>query len=435
MSMPKTNVLMISVDALTPSYVFSEVELPNIKKYFIDYGTYARNGIKSVFPTFTYPCHQSMITGANPIKHGIVNNIMFDPKNEKLGAWNWFTSNKVQNLWEESKKNGYVSVSTAFPTSVGAKGDYIIPEYWWNGSELDEIFIDNLSTPQGIVMEMKKDIGTYPNGLDLTLSGDVQRFRSAMWLLENKLDGLEDNFFMTTYFASFDETMHINGVHSKEAEENLKAVDQMIGELVRKCEKVTGGNFVVALVSDHGSIDNHFNISPNTVFAKNGLIKVDENGKLVDWEVFSQRAGGCSEVRLKEKNNTEIRVKVEKILNELHDDENSGVLEIVNNEECIKRGSFKEADFVIVSKEGYEIRDNYTGQYLRKDITQKAQHGYSENFKDMYASFMIYGENIPKNKDLGSMNLIDIAPTLAEIMKFELETADGVSVLNKIIGN
>ncbi len=433
MSDTKPNVLMISVDALTPSYTFSELDLPNIKKYFIKNGTYARNGIKSVFPTFTYPCHQSIITGANPINHGIHNNFMFDPTYEKKGAWHWFTTDKVKNLWEESKNNGYTSVSTAFPTSVGAKGDYIIPEYWWNGQELDEVFIDALSTPQGIVKEMTKDIGQYPNGLDLTLEGDIQRFKSAMWLINNKLIGSTKPFFMTTYFASFDETMHIHGVYSDEAKSCLIEIDKMIGELVEKIETNFGSNFVVALVSDHGSIDNHSNICPNTVFLQHELIKVDENDKLIDWEVYSQRAGGCSEVRLKDKSNTELRNKVEILLNQLLNDENSGVLEILNNEECITRGSFLNADYVIVSKEGYEIRDNHLGDYLRKDITQNAQHGYSENFEKMYASFMVYGSGIPKDKNLGAMNLIDIAPTLAEIMNFKLDTADGTSVLNRIM--
>ncbi len=433
MSLNKSNILLISVDALAPFYVFSDLELPNIKNYFIKNGTYAKKGVKSVFPTFTYPCHQSLITGANPINHGIHNNIIFDPNNDNKEAWNWFVSDKVKNLWSEAKNNGYLSVSTAFPTSVGAKGDYIIPEFWWNGTELDEMFIDNLSTPKGIVFEMKKDIGQYPNGLDLTLLGDKQRFKSAMWLLDNKLKNKEKPFFMTTYFASFDETMHIHGVNSYEAKKCLIEIDTMIGMLIEKVIKDFKQDFVIVLVSDHGSIDNHTNICPNTVFYKNKLITIDEQENLLDWQVFSQRAGGCSEVRLKDKNDKEVKQKVKVILDELQKDKNSGVLEILDNNNCRKRGSFPEADFVIVSKEGFEIRDNYTGPYIRENITQKAQHGYSENFEKMNASFLVHGKGIGKDKDIGKINLIDIAPTLSEIMGFNLDTADGVSFYKKIM--
>lgn len=119
----KPSVLLISVDALKPEFVFEQervgVKLPNITKYFKEGGMTAREGMKSVFPTFTYPCHQSMITGTNPKTHGIVNNGMFDPTGEHLGAWYWFANKKVKTLWEAAKENGYCSASVAFPTSVG----------------------------------------------------------------------------------------------------------------------------------------------------------------------------------------------------------------------------------------------------------------------------------------------------------------------------
>lgn len=74
----RPSVLLVSVDALKPEFVFEQerlgVNLPNITKYFKEGGMAAKEGMKSVFPTFTYPCHQSMITGTNPKTHGIVNN-------------------------------------------------------------------------------------------------------------------------------------------------------------------------------------------------------------------------------------------------------------------------------------------------------------------------------------------------------------------------
>ena len=120
--------------------------------------------MKSVFPPFTYPCHQSMITGTNPVTHGIVNNAIFDPMNEHNGAWHWFANRKVLTLWEAARQARYVTASAAFPTSVGAKGDYIAPEFWWDGSEWDSLFIDAVSHPQGLVSEMEADIGRYAGG-------------------------------------------------------------------------------------------------------------------------------------------------------------------------------------------------------------------------------------------------------------------------------
>ena len=432
----KPSVLLISIDALKPEFVFESerigVKLPNLKKYFVENGTYASKGVKSVFPTFTYTCHHSMITGTYPDTHGIHTNKVFDPTGRHMDAWYWYVSENAKNLWECAKENGYISSSVGFPASVGANSDYHIPEIWRDGSHLDSKLIDAVSRPQGMVREMEKEIGQFAGGTDLTIEGDTIRQKAALWILENKIKKhLEEKpFFMSCYYASYDETAHINGVYSKEAIADLERIDALVGELVEKVHEITNDNVVVCVVSDHGTIDNKYDIKPNIVFVENDLIKVDENGKLVDWDVWCQRSGGTGQIRLKDKENKEIRSKVENILNELLNDENSGISEVITGEEAKKtRRGFPDADYVIISKPGYEVREDLAGDYLDSNTAQKAQHGYCENLKDMRASFYIEGINIEKNKDVGELRLIDVAPTLANIMGFEIPTAEGKNIL------
>lgn len=434
MKILKPSVLLISVDALKPEFLFNQkdlnVELPNITHYFLKNGVYAAEGVKSVFPAFTYPCHQSIITGVNPSVHGIVNNVLFDPTEVHNGAWNWFTCKNTETLWEASKRNGYVSASVAFPTSVGAKGDYIAPEFWWDGSELDSAFIDAFSNPQGLVAEMEKDIGRFPNGLNLTEQGDEQRYKAADWMLKNKLRTKQNGkpFFLSAYFASFDQTAHIYGVYSKEAARSLEKIDAMIGKMIDTARAISSDEIVVCVVSDHGTLDNCYNINPNVIFAKANLITLNEKNEVIDWKVWSQRAGGTSEIRLKNAQDTETRKKVEKILKTLLTDENSGILQVLSHDQCIQRGGFPQADYALVSKKGYEIRDNVIGPYCTDQISQKAQHGYSEEFEEMKASFMLWGKGIGKG-NIGHLRLIDIAPTLAKIMGFEMQQAQGQSLI------
>ena len=122
----RPSVLLVSVDALKPEFVFEQerlgVKLPTNTRYFVENGLTAREGSKSVFPTFTYPCHQSMITGTNPATHGIVNNGIFDPTGEHNGAWHWFVNDKVKTLWEAAKEGGYCSASVAFSHFCRGKG-------------------------------------------------------------------------------------------------------------------------------------------------------------------------------------------------------------------------------------------------------------------------------------------------------------------------
>ena len=431
----KPSIVLISIDALKPDFLFGskdvEIELPNLRKYFIENGTFASDGVQSVFPPFTYPCHQSIITGTNPVKHGISNNCLFDPTGIHKGAWHWRTSKKVKNLWGESKLNGYVSGSASFPTSAGADGDYIAPEFWFDGTEFDSELLDLIATPKGLISEMESEIGRFASGYELTDESDEQRYKELMFLIEKKLVNTVDKkpFFVSGYFASFDESAHIHGVYSKEAKASLVKIDEMLGEVVRRVHELTDDNVIVCVVSDHGVITNEFDISPNVLFRENDLLEVDESGKVKDWKVYSQRAGGICEVRLKNREDKETYNKVKNILSNLLSDENAGVYEVLDNCQSIERGGFPKSDFVIVAKEGYEIRDNVSGKYLTTDTYQKAQHGYSEFYDDMKASFFIEGKGIQKNRNIGKMKLVDIAPTLANLMGFELEDAEGKNVL------
>ncbi|MGN0322188.1 MAG: alkaline phosphatase family protein [Oliverpabstia sp.] len=430
------SILLISVDALKPEFVFEQerlgVKLPNITKYFIKNGLTAPEGMKSVFPTFTYPCHQSMITGTNPATHKTFNNGIFDPIGEHLGAWHWFANTEVKTLWEAAKENGYWSASVAFPTSVGAKGDFIAPEFWWDGSALDSLFIDAVAKPQGIILEMEQEIGQYAGGLDLSDHGDAQRGKAALWMLRNKIAPVisEKPFFMSAYFASFDESAHQNGVYSKEAANSLEKIDVMLGKLIEEARRITDDHLIVCVVSDHGTLDNTHNISPNILLREAGLIEADENGKVISWKAFSQRAGGTAEIRLADPTDAEAAAVLKNVMEQLQSDPESGILEVVTGEEARKRGGFPEAAYVLVSEKGYEIRDDVIGEYCRTRLTQKAQHGYSENFPEMRASFMLTGEGIPKGH-IENVRLIDVAPTLAGLMNFTLPDAEGRDLLKQ----
>lgn len=430
------SILLVSVDALKPEFVFEQerlgVKLPVITNYFVEKGLTAGAGMKSVFPTFTYPCHQSMITGTNPAIHKIVNNGIFDPLGEHLGAWHWFANTEVKTLWEAAKENGYWSASVAFPTSVGARGDFIAPEFWWDGSALDSRFIDAVAKPQGIIAEMEKEIGQYAGGLDLSDNGDAQRGKAALWMLKNKIAPVisEKPFFMSAYFASFDESAHQYGVYSNEAARSLEKIDKMLGELIEEAMKITDGHLIVCVVSDHGSLDNTHNISPNVLLHDAGLVQTDENGRVISWKAFSQRAGGTAEVRLADPEDKEAADALKKIMDQLLADENSGIMEVLNGEEARKRGGFPEAAYVLVSDKGYELRDDVTGDYCRTRLTQKAQHGYNENFPEMRASFMLTGEGITKG-NVENVHLIDVAPTLAGLMGFVLPDAEGRDLLKQ----
>jgi len=219
---------------------------------------------------------------------------------------------------------------------------------------------------------------------------------------------------------------HVHGVYSQEAMETLQQIDTLLGELISEALNVTSGNVIICVVSDHGTIDNKFCINPNVLLHKAGLITLDDNQKLYEWKAWSQRAGGTCEIRLKDPSDDKTSRIVASLLEDLCSDEESGIFEVLTGEQArISRKGFSKADFVLIAKKGYEIRDNIIGDYLTTDLAQKAQHGYNEDFEEMRASFYISGNGIPHGRDIGSAHLVDIAPTLAKIMGFQMPSAEG----------
>ncbi|NLY21163.1 MAG: hypothetical protein GXZ08_07780 [Tissierellia bacterium] len=175
-------------------------------------------------------------------------------------------------------------------------------------------------------------------------------------------------------------------------------------------------------------LDNIGDINPNVLFAKEGLIKVDEKGNVLSWDVWCQRMGGAGYIKLNDNSNIDIRNKVEKILEEIQMDKNYKIMDVMTGLNAkVSRNGMYNADYVIISEPGYEVRENPIGTYIINSPTQMAQHGYVEELYDMKAVLFLKGREIPVNKDLGEFDLIDIAPTLANIMGFEMNDVDGIN--------
>lgn len=71
-------VVLVSIDGLRPDFYLDPVahgaELPAFRSLMRE-GVYAE-AVEGVYPTVTYPSHTSIVTGALPSRHGILNNYL-----------------------------------------------------------------------------------------------------------------------------------------------------------------------------------------------------------------------------------------------------------------------------------------------------------------------------------------------------------------------
>ena len=88
--------------------------------------------VRTIYPSVTYPCHTSMLTGCYPDRHGVTNNAEFRPGMLKNVPWNWFADAiKTPDIFTAAKSAGLTTANAFWPVTGAHKYiDYNLPEYW-----------------------------------------------------------------------------------------------------------------------------------------------------------------------------------------------------------------------------------------------------------------------------------------------------------------
>ena len=417
------SVLLISIDGLRPDSVTQAdqhgLKIPNLRK-FIAEGSYAE-GVTGVTPTITYPSHTTIVTGVWPAQHGILGNTKFDPLFENLGGWYWYASEiRVPTLWSAANQAGILVASLNWPASVGATGvRYLIPEYWRARTPDDRLLIEALSRPDGWLQELEAKLGPYTNGNDTTLEGDEIRTKFAVEILLSKKPG-----FMTIHLTALDETEHETSPFSKQSNEALEALDGMIGRLTAAAlhDNPSG---IVAVVSDHGFVRTDHRVNLMIPFIENGLVKLGKpssNGAATvqSWDAEPWLAGSAA-IMLRRADDAGVRERVKQMLNQLAAKPENGIARILDAEEVKKTGGFSGAAFLVELKPGYQFGSALSGP-LVTDAPSTGTHGYLPDRPEMRASFFIEGQGIAAGKNLGLIDMRQIAPTLASILNVKFQS-------------
>lgn len=427
-------VLMISIDGLKPEYVTRADEhglkIPTLRR-FLKEGTYA-DGVAAVLPTVTYPDHTTLITGVWPAEHGIQNNTVFDPFRKFNGAWYWYAGDiRVPTLWDAAHKAGLGTASISWPVSVNAASvDELIPEYWRgedaavdaeHANVQDVELMAAISRPTGMLDEMQTRLGPYMMGNDTTIDGDRTRTRYSLDILSNKKPG-----FMTIHLSSLDESEHMTGPFSAESNANLEAIDAMVAQLIDAALK-NDPKTAIVIVSDHGfaKVDHALNIA--IPFLQAGLVQAKPlpGGKfeVTGWKAEPWATGGMVAVMLHDPKDEKTRQDVRQLLTQLAADPANGVAKILDGKEAASLGGFPDAAFVLALKPGFTVGGAFFGPLVSDKPDVRGTHGYLPSFEEMRASFFAMGQGIARGRDLGQIDMRQIAPSVAQLLGVNLPSA------------
>jgi predicted AlkP superfamily pyrophosphatase or phosphodiesterase len=428
-------VLMISIDGLKPEYITQAdahgMKVPYLRTLVRD-GAYAE-GVVGIWPTVTYPSHTTLITGVWPAEHGIYNNLEFDPQQHYSGAWNWYAPLiRVPTLWKVAHHAGLRTASVGWPVSVGATDvDYLIPEYWRSAdpsggsgtlNPADRLLIAGLSRPATLIEQLQPSAGEYMMGNDTSIGGDEIKTRYTIEILRKMKPA-----FMTLHLSSLDDTQHAHGPFSAEADADLEALDGMMARLT-KAAVAADPAAVVVLVSDHGFMNITHWVNLYIPFLQAGLIDATQNPAtkapvIGSWKAEPWLAGGVAAVMLHDPNDHATEQQVKAMLDRLAADPANGIAAILDRDAIKQRGAFPDAAFLVVLQPGYYMAAGVSGNLVTVIPTARGSHGFSPEYPEMRSSFFAVGAGIAYHRDLGVVDMRQIAPTVARILKVQMPTA------------
>jgi len=417
--------VMISVDGMRPDYITEAdahgAKVPNLRR-FLKEGTYAE-GVVGVVPTVTYPSHTTLVTGVWPAKHGILANTTFDPLRQNQEGWYWYTEDiRVPTLWDVAAAAGRTTASIQWPVTVGAHITWNIPEYWRANTPDDAKLLRAIST-RGLLEEAAAELGEFRDGTDTSAKGDEILGRYAEWILAKKRPGL-----LTLHLSSLDHIEHQTGPFSPEDVAVLESLDATIGRIRATAEKLAPGRAYIAIVSDHGFVrtDAQLNLFP--LFSEAKLITINDKGKITDWRAIPWPTGGSAAIVLKDPGDSATVSQVRELLAKVASDPANGIDRILEAEELHKRGGYPPASFFVGLKPGWRTGATLDGPVLSK-IKVGGTHGAMPDLPDLHASFFLIGPGVPAGKSLGTIDMRDVAPTLAHEVGLALPSADGKTLL------
>jgi len=407
--------IVISVDGMRAEfYQNPDFPAPTLRRLAKE-GVSATS-VRTVFPTVTYANHTSMMTGHYPAVHGIHTNKIFDPEKGPLKIWNWETSRiKVPTFWQKARENGKTVAILMWPVTVGTRENWIVPEIFQVDGMRDKTqwgYIAEHATP-GLMDELETALQDKfkkrPSDDDAWDEWDTG---AAVYIRDKYKPDL-----LMVHINMMDNIQHEFGRDGPEIREAMKKTDEMIRKIVGKPDPST----CVVVLGDHGLASYKKLVHPNILLVKGGWIRLDESGKLKSWDAVVDNNGPGAAVHVKDKS------KIPAVLEYLRKN-SGGHYSIISKSRLQKLRALPAAAFALEAAKNYSIGTKFKGELVTEEKRTSGAHGYLPSNPDMSAGFIAAGCGIAGGRSIGSMNMVDVAPTLARLLGFSMGKTAGRAV-------
>lgn len=413
----KKKLLVLSFDALGGEDFAYMSALPDFKD-FLKQAAICTN-VSSVYPSVTYACHTSIVTGKWPKHHGIISNTLLQPNRVNAPDWYWQRKFvKAETIYDQAIASGMTVGAFLWPVTAKSKIHYVLPEIFPNRKWDHQVLTSLRNGSPAFILDLFK---RYRHLLDGIKQPNLDDFVShcVMHTLQTKSPDL-----LLVHFTDLDTARHDHGVHSKEA---YAAIDRLGAHFTQIIKVLKEENLfdltTLVILGDHFQLDYHTKVPLNHRLAAGGWLKFGK-ARVTDWKVLAKSNGGSAYVYAKDGHVD--RVELKAFLNELKEKPENGIERILTGDVAAELGADGGCAFMLEAKKGYVFTDLLGGGEKGK----RADHGYHPTEKADYATFYaMAGPGVKSGARIDQMSLVDIAPTWAKMLGLELGDVDGKAVL------
>ena len=367
-------VILVSVDALVTEDLEVLRTLPFTGKLLERASVIER--CTPIFPTHTYPCHASIMTGLTASGTGIIKN-----KNPD-GTWAWYRSSiKAPLLTDVLRRNNLKTAAVCWPVLGGADIDYLVPEIWADGPTDDPTKrFRSASSPEGF-----EYYELYKAELDWMRTPGMDDFAADCFdaiMRDHSPD------FAALHLSYLDHQKHGNGAETYKNTGALKFID---GKLETALSHVRE-DAVIFIMGDHGHRNYSSYVSLPAILKEEGI-----EGIVTESASYMAYAYGKNCERLK---SLAGKYPVECVMTPDEAESRYGL-----------SGSF---DAVLTSADGFIFRD-------MEEMTKGAgavmsDHGFS-NEKGPFPPLVTIGYETEADE----CRSVDVAPTILSLFDLELK--------------
>ena len=413
---PQARLLVISIDGLRPDYVTEAdkhgLKIPTLRKFLTE-GAYAE-GVVGVLPTVTYPSHTTLMTGVWPIEHGVFGNQKFTPLAPGKEQITEASTIRVKTLWEAAHQAGYTVASVGWPVTTGATSiDWLLPaNAAFEGDESDggaakagsgRVAYDR---PAGLREQLADAL---PQGKKLKVDD-----RRHAWQVEVIKRFRPE--FMTAHIGYLDHAEHRHGPFSPEACATLEFIDGLVARLIAT-ERAVHPDACIVIVSDHGFLPTDRGMNLNALLAREGLLDPDRQ----TWRAAAYDTGGSSAIIVRDPQDAATVEKVRAVITAAAKNPDYGIGRIWSHEQVVARGGMPDALLMLEPAPGWRFVGG-TRQVVIQ-VPGTGAHGQFPDQPALHSAFMLIGPGVAAGRNLGVIDMRQIAPTIARLLGVTLPAA------------